>query len=116
MIPGPRSSLLRASIASLALSLAGLSAAQAPADTERGKILYETRCSSCHATSVHLRSARNAKSFDSLRAQVRRWSAEAGGSWSADEIDDVSLYLNQRYYRFPCAQTGCKADRASLAR
>lgn len=116
MIPGPRTSLLRALIAPLALSLAGLCAAQAPADAERGRILYETRCGSCHASSVHLRSARNAKSFDSLRTQVLRWSAAAGGSWSADEIDDVSLYLNQRYYRFPCAHAGCTADRASLAR
>lgn len=113
---GPRSSLLRASIASLALSLAGLSAAQAPADAERGKILYETRCNGCHTTSVHKRSARNAKSLDGLRAQVLRWSAAAGGSWSGDEIDDASLYLNQRYYRFLCVQSGCKADRASLAR
>ena len=116
MMPAPLSGLLRASIAPLALSLAGLCAAQTPADAERGRILYETRCSSCHATSVHLRSARSAKSFDSLRVQVQRWSAAAGGSWSADEIDDVSLYLNQRYYRFPCAHAGCQAERASLPR
>jgi mono/diheme cytochrome c family protein len=108
--------MLKAVIALLALSLAGLSGAQAAADAERGKILYETRCSACHASSVHQRSARKAKSFDGLRAQVLRWSTEVGGSWSADEIDDVALYLNQRYYRFPCPQSVCKADRASLAR
>jgi mono/diheme cytochrome c family protein len=116
MITGPRTSLLRAAIASLALSLAGLSAAQADADAERGKILYETRCSACHARSVHNRDARKAKSFDALHAQVLRWSAEAGGSWGADEIDDVTLYLNQRYYRFPCPQSVCRANQASVAR
>ncbi|HEY5293618.1 MAG TPA: cytochrome C [Burkholderiales bacterium] len=116
MILGPRIGLLRASFASLALSLAGLSAAQAAADAERGKTLYETRCSACHAGSVHTRKARKAKSFDGLRAQVLRWSAEAGGSWSADEIDDLTLYLNQRYYRFPCPPSVCKANQASLAR
>jgi mono/diheme cytochrome c family protein len=116
MIPGPRTSLLKAAIASLALSLAGLAAAQAAADAERGKILYETRCSVCHAHSVHKRDARKAKSFDALRAQVLRWSAEVGGSWSADDIDDVALYLNQRYYRFPCPQSVCRANQASLAR
>jgi mono/diheme cytochrome c family protein len=116
MISGPRAALLRAAIASLALSLAGLPAAEAAADAERGKILYETRCSACHASSVHKRSARKAKSFDGLRAQVLRWSAEAGGNWSADEIDDVTLYLNQRYYRLPCAPSVCKANQASLAR
>ncbi len=108
--------MLKAVIALLALSLAGLSGAQAAADAERGKILYETRCSACHASSVHQRSARKAKSFDGLRAQVLRWSTEVGGSWSADEIDGVALYLNRRYYRFPCPPGVCKADQASLAR
>jgi|PersoiStandDraft_1058852.scaffolds.fasta_scaffold19602_2 mono/diheme cytochrome c family protein len=103
-------------IASLALGLAGLSGAQAAADAERGKILYETRCSACHASSVHQRSARKAKSFGGVRVQVVRWSTEVGGSWSGDEIDDVTLYLNQRYYRFRCPQSVCKANQASLAR
>ena len=116
MIPGPQSRRLRAAIASLGLSLAGLSGAQAAADAERGRILYETRCVACHASSIHNRGARKAKSFDGVRAQVLRWSAEAGGGWSADEIDVVNLYLNQRYYRFPCPRSVCKADQASLAR
>ena len=103
-------------IASLALGLAGLSGAQAAVDAERGKILYETRCSACHASSVHQRSARKAKSFGGVRVQVVRWSAEVGGSWSGDEIDDVTLYLNKRYYRFRCPQSVCKANQASLAR
>jgi len=116
MTVGPRTGLLGAAIASLALSLAGLSAAQGAADAERGKVLYETRCGACHERSVHHRDARKAKSFDALRAQVLRWSAEAGGSWSAEEIDDLTQYLNQRYYRFPCPQSVCKANQASVAR
>ena len=106
----------RAAIACLALSLAGLSAAQAATGAERGKLLYETRCSACHATSVHNRSARKAKSFDGVRAQVLRWSAEVGGSWNGDEIDDVANYLNQRYYRYRCPQRICKDNQAALAR
>lgn len=101
---------------SLALGLALVSGAQAAPDAERGKILYETRCSACHANSVHNRDARKAKSYDALRAQVLRWSAESRSTWSGDEIDDVTLYLNQRYYRFPCPQILCKADQASLVR
>ena len=108
--------MLKAVIASLALGLAGLCGSVVAADPGRGSVLYETRCSACHASSVHQRNARKAKSFDGLRAQVLRWSAEVGGSWSGDEIDDVTLYLNQRYYRFPCPQSVCKADQASLAR
>jgi mono/diheme cytochrome c family protein len=107
---------LRAAIAILALSLAVPALAQAAADAERGKLLYETRCSACHASSVHKREARKAKSFTALRAQVLRWSAEGGGAWSADEIDAVTQYLNRRYYGFPCPATVCKAAQASLAR
>lgn len=112
----PRVGLLRALIAALALGFAGLCWAQGPADAERGKVLYETRCSACHASSVHQRNARKAKSFDSLRVEVLRWSVEAGGSWSAGEIYDLTLYLNQRYYRFPCPPTLCSAGKVSLTR
>lgn len=108
--------MLKTVIASLALVLAGLCADAVAADAGRGGAIYETRCNACHATSVHQRSARKAKSFDGVRAQVQRWSAEAGGSWSVDEIDDVTLYLNQRYYRFRCPRSVCKADQALLAR
>jgi len=112
----PRSDRLRTAIALLALSLVGPAAAQAAADAQRGKLLYETRCSACHASSVHNREARKANSFDNLRAQVLRWSAESGGSWTAEEIDDVAQYLNQRYYGLPCPQRVCRANQASLAR
>lgn len=108
--------MLQVVIASLALGLAGLSAPVVAADVERGGVLYETRCNACHGSSVHQRSTRKAKSFDGLRAQVLRWSKEAGGNWTKDEIDDVTLYLNQRYYRFPCPQSVCKANQASVAR
>jgi mono/diheme cytochrome c family protein len=98
------------------LAFSGVSEAQAGADAARGKLLYETRCSACHESSVHVRKARKATSFSALRAQVLRWSAEVGGTWSADEIDDVALYLNQRFYRLPCPQSVCKAAQASLTR
>jgi len=90
--------------------------AQAAADAARGKLLYEARCSACHESSVHQRKARKAASYSALRAQVLRWSIEVGGAWSAEEIDDVALYLNQRYYRLPCPQRVCKATQAALTR
>ncbi|MGP1675785.1 MAG: hypothetical protein ACTS6J_01340 [Burkholderiales bacterium] len=111
-----RVGILGALIASLALGFFGLPGALASADAARGKILYETRCIACHESSVHKPDARKAKSFVGLRAQVLRWSAEVGRVWTADEVDDVTLYLNQRYYRFPCPQQLCRADQASIAR
>jgi mono/diheme cytochrome c family protein len=108
-----RSGSIGVLVASLLLAI---SAAQAAADAERGNVLYETRCKACHASSVHNREARKAKSFANLRAQVLRWSAQVGGGWTAGEIDDMTLYLNRRYYHFPCPQDMCKSDQALLIR
>jgi mono/diheme cytochrome c family protein len=86
------------------------------ADPARGRVLYETRCQACHERSVHNRVARKATSFAALREQVLRWSAETAGTWTAEETDDVTLYLNQRYYHFPCPNSLCRADQALLKR
>lgn len=82
------------------------------ADAARGKILYETRCNACHRASVHQREARKASSFKGVREQVVRWSAELRSGWSGDEIDDVTLYLNNRYYGFPCPDAVCGSAQA----
>lgn len=111
----PRVGTLAVAIAALTLGYFGLPGAALAADAVRGSMLYETRCIACHASSVRSKGARKAKSFDALRAQVLRWSKEAGGSWSADEIDDVTLYLNRRFYRYPCPQSVCR-NQAALAR
>lgn len=111
-----RMRMLGVAMVALGLGLAALPGWATAADAGRGKTVYETRCRACHEVSVHRREARKARSFEALRAQVRRWSAEAGGAWSAEEIDDVTLYLNDRYYRLPCPQSWCKADQASLSR
>lgn len=86
------------------------------ADLGRGRMLYEARCTPCHATSVHQRSARKATSFGELRAQVVRWSAELGSVWSVDEVDDVTTYLNERYYSFPCPENMCRGNRVASGR
>ena len=110
--------IVPAAAASLALvlGLAPFSAAVKAADAERGGRLYETRCNACHTSSAHNRSTRKAKSFDGIRAQVARWVAEVGGNWEESDIDDLTLHLNQRYYRFPCPASACKANQAALAR
>lgn len=112
----PRVAILGAMVTSLILGFSGLPAARAFADAERGKLVYETRCSACHASSVHKQGSRKAKAFEVLRAQVLRWSAVVGGAWTADEIDDVTRYLNERYYHLPCPEKLCKADQVSIAR
>ena len=78
------------------------------ADTQRGLALYESRCSTCHAESVHGRKNRVAKDFDAVRGWVARWSDNLRLGWSAEEIEDVTAYLNRKYYRYPCPPDVCK--------
>ena len=85
-------------------------------DAARGKELYETRCVGCHSKSVHNRASRKAGSFDAVRAEVSRWNKELGGGWRAEEIDDVTVFLNERYYKFPCPQTVCSKAQGSAGR
>jgi mono/diheme cytochrome c family protein len=77
-----------------------LAADAAAGDAARGRDLYEQRCGACHTKSVHGRENRAARNFDEIRAWVTRWSSTLVLGWSADEIEDVTLYLNNTYYRF----------------
>ena len=83
------------------------------ADLERGRSLYESRCSGCHGESVHGRANRVAKSFEEITAWVARWNATLALKWGADEVEDVSAYLNATYYRFACPSTVCKVTSQS---
>ena len=87
--------------------------AQTP-DPERGRSLYEGRCVGCHEKSVHQRDSRIAKDFAQVRAAVVGWDREMGALWRAEEVDAVTRYLNDRYYRYPCPSVVCRSDRAQM--
>lgn len=87
--------------------LLGLSAAAAlmlpsvaSADMERGRLLYENHCMFCHASVVHIRDQRKAGTPAELRALIQQWSGELKLHWQENDVNDVFLYLNNRYYRF----------------
>ena len=115
-MPNARIGILGGAVAALAFVLSALAGGALAADASRGRVLYEQRCQTCHERSVHNRDLRKAKSFDALRDQVQRWSAEVGGIWTAEDTDDVTLYLNEQYYRFPCPQRLCRANQARNSR
>lgn len=95
-----------------ATMLAGVvPAGVAAAEAAQGRALYETRCGGCHDRSVHGRASRAAKSFDELRGYVVSWDRQTGALWRDDEIDAVTRYLNERYYRFPCPAAICGTAR-----
>ena len=93
----------------LAAPLAVPAAPPAPnAQMERGRALYDLRCTNCHATSVHSRDRRVAADFGEVRGWVVRWGRDLGLRWGEEEIDDVAVYLNATYYRYPCPPSVCK--------
>lgn len=69
-------------------------------DESRGELLYSTHCNTCHSLQIHWREQRLATDWKSLKAQVNRWQAYAKLGWREEDVADVALYLNTRYYKF----------------
>ena len=99
----------------IALGLAAflLAAAARAGDYERGRLLYQARCVGCHEVSVHNRAARVAITIEALRAQGRRWDGVMGGAWQDSEVNDVTTYLNELYYGYPCTPEICPERKAA---
>jgi cytochrome c5 len=70
-----------------------------PVIGSRGQMLYENHCQGCHTSVVHVREMRRVRSMNDLEHWVKRWAGTLKLPWSADEIQDVIDYLDQRYYK-----------------
>jgi hypothetical protein len=68
---------------------------------DRGEALYENHCSACHDPRFHVgEDARHVTTMADLRARVAAWSVHSGLNWSDEDVNDVTGFLNRRYYRF----------------
>jgi hypothetical protein len=98
-------------------ALLALPPSAAPAaDADRGRELYDIACTACHGRSVHARAPRTVRSCAELRATVARFAALQRRTWDANDVDDVVLWLNLRYYGFPMEETRCLLDVAAARR
>ena len=70
------------------------------ADTERGKMLYENHCMSCHESVLHIREDRRAKALGEIYWQTTRWAVMQQLEWRYDDVRDVAQYLNNQFYKF----------------
>ncbi|MCC7547457.1 MAG: cytochrome C [Burkholderiales bacterium] len=70
-------------------------------DVERGRLLHENHCRMCHDSIAYKRDAKIAKNYSDVRAQVTRWQTNTGLGWSESDIDSVTRYVAQRYYKYP---------------
>ena len=95
----PMKALSRTGPVVIGAIMAGVSAAAAAEAFDRGAALYENHCRHCHEGWAHTRDGRVVNSLDGLRARVASWSVHAGLHWGDEEIDDVTRYLNRRFYQ-----------------
>lgn len=66
----------------------------------RGMELYENHCAVCHASQVHIREKRKAKSLAQVESWIRHWVKELKLPWTDEEVKEVLSYLNLRYYEY----------------
>jgi mono/diheme cytochrome c family protein len=92
----PASALLPAAL--LALAAAWPAAAQ---DAERGRLLYDTHCLSCHYERIHKRDPARSRihTFTALQIEVAERGMQSGRTFSREELDDLVEYLNRSHYR-----------------
>jgi hypothetical protein len=81
-----------------ALALALPSWAQ---DADRGKLVYETQCLSCHYERIHKRDPSRSliRTFAQLRLEVAQRAAYTGLRFTLEDLDDIAEYLNRTHYR-----------------
>ncbi len=97
-----KSTALKSGFAALLTSLCTvlvLPQAIAEEQFDRGQALYEHHCMSCHESWAHTREGRHVRTISELRARTEAWSIHSRLDWSAEEVNDVTDYLNRTFYQ-----------------
>ena len=70
-------------------------------DAQRGKLLYETHCFTCHYERIHNRDPAHTlvRTFTQLRLEVAQRAANTGQRFTIEDLDDIAEYLNRTHYR-----------------
>ena len=70
------------------------------ADNAHGKTLTQQHCTACHGNEVYTRDNRRVSNLAGLQKQVRRCELSLGLKWFDEDINDVTAYLNESFYKF----------------
>lgn len=70
-------------------------------DVHPGKAIHDANCISCHDSGVYTRADRKMTDLTMLAGQVRRCDANLGTKLFDEDLDKVTAFLNETYYKFP---------------
>ena len=68
---------------------------------DRGQLLYENHCLTCHAAEIHQRSDRKVHSLIELNKRVIIWQHYLKLDWELNDVRQVTNFLNREFYNFP---------------
>lgn len=74
---------------------------------QRGKQLHDLQCQACHSAEIYERTGSPLGSLDELREAVVLWLTETQAEWTAEDVEDVTWYLNEVFYNFHCPAKRC---------
>lgn len=66
---------------------------------ERGRLLYENHCVTCHSGKVHRRITPVPITRSELRVIISAWARSEQLGWTDGEVADVVEFLDSVYYR-----------------
>jgi hypothetical protein len=74
---------------------------------DRGRLLYETHCASCHTERLHDREKSLIRSYADLRREVgQRSSLVPNRRFTPDELEDIIEFLDRTHYRLDLPRGG----------
>jgi len=73
-------------------------------EVTRSQMLYENHCTSCHESTVYIRTRRKAKNYKEVGNWVNQFADGLNLGWGDEEKREVLQYLNERYYKYPLTE------------
>lgn len=69
-------------------------------DIDNGKALHDENCMRCHNESLYTSEHSKMMNYENLHQRIIQCELMAELAWFEEEIDDVTAYLNQEFYKF----------------
>lgn len=93
--------MFRIRIAAAAVLLGSVAIPALAGDLERGRALHDNHCVMCHSPALYSREDRVAGSYLEIRQQVQRWSENTRLRWTQYDVESVTDWLAEKYYKVP---------------